>query len=1212
MSTTITPTEQNIDINVTNDVIDINVTNSVVDVNATAQDININVAGAYPLPNSVFSVFGRVGDVVAAEGDYTLTQLGDVTITNPITDNILKYNGTAWVNGVNPNVGTVTSVAALTLGTSGTDLSSTVANSTTTPVITLNVPTASATNRGALSSADWTTFNSKQAALNGTGFVKISGTTISYDNSTYYLASNPSSYIPLTALSAGAGISYNNTTGVIASTITQYTDAMARAAISGGTGISYNSTTGVITNTITQYTDALARAAISLTTTGTSGAATYNNTTGVLNIPQYADQFVGTVTSVAITESGDALTITGSPITTSGTINIGFAGANTQYVRGDGTLATFPSIISQAANLVTEVYNKTGATLTKGTIVYINGGQGNLPTITKALATGDSTSAQTFGVVQSDITNNNNGYVVVAGKLSDLDTQAYTEGTQLYLSATTAGTWTSTKQYAPNHLVYVGIVVRAHPTQGIVEIKIQNGYEMDELHNVAAQNPDNNDILQYKTSTSLWTKVAGTTSNIAEGTNLYYTEGRVSANTDVAANTAARHNAVTLGTANGLSLSTQVLSLALASGSTTGALSSTDWTTFNGKQNALNGTGFVKISGTTISYDNSTYYLASNPNGYTSNTGTVTSVGLSSATSGVTIGSSPITTSGTITLAIATASGSAQGLLSSSDWTSFNSKQGALTLTTTGTSGAATLIGDTLNIPQYSGGGGGGMAIGGSITSATAGSVLFAGASGVLAQDNANFFWDDTNNRLGLGTTTPALLFDVAFSSAGDGIRTYNTLSSGFADVRVGNNTNNNLGFLRVGGSTSANIYTNSLVVGTGGGFDVKIAPNGAVGLLVQNGGRVGVGSETVATWSDATINGSNKSLAIGVGTNGNGGFLDINANSTAGYFWANHYYDGQDRNPTTGFSPRIQVGASTNIISFFRTTSQAAGSIISSTENARFDASGNLGLGTTTIGSKLQVNGNAAIGYSASTAAPTNGLAVSGKVGIGSTSVTNGTTYGGANQSNLLKLSSSGYPALEINSTNDGGGSIQFTNGTNLPNQVRGLVGYNSGGTAALDLNINNIANGAIKISTNNTDRLTITNGGQVTLATGANVSAIAQTGYSLTGSNAQSLLDLAGTWNTTGNPTAIKLNITNTASGANADLMELQVGGVSQFLVSKAGNTEMTGSIKTGEPDTGYGRAAIKIGARNTGEAFDSGGHLPVNIDGTIYYINVYSSLP
>jgi hypothetical protein len=71
------------------------------------------------------------------------------------------------------------------------------------------------------------------------------------------------------------------------------------------------------------------------------------------------------------------------------------------------------------------------------------------------------------------------------------------------------------------------------------------------------------------------------------------------------------HNPVTLGTANGLSLSTQVLSLGLASSSANGALSSTDWTTFNSKQAALSGTGFVKISGTTISYDNSTYLTTS-------------------------------------------------------------------------------------------------------------------------------------------------------------------------------------------------------------------------------------------------------------------------------------------------------------------------------------------------------------------------------------------------------------------------------------------------------------------------------------------------------------------------------------------------------------------------------------------------------------------------
>ena len=90
--------------------------------------------------------------------------------------------------------------------------------------------------------------------------------------------------------------------------------------------------------------------------------------------------------------------------------------------------------------------------------------------------------------------------------------------------------------------------------------------------------------------------------------------------------------------------------------------------------------------------------------------GSVTSVGLATGTSGtdVNVSGSPVTTSGDITLNIPTASGSNTGKLSSTDWTTFNGKQDSITLTTTGTSGAATFVGNTLNIPQYSGGGGSG------------------------------------------------------------------------------------------------------------------------------------------------------------------------------------------------------------------------------------------------------------------------------------------------------------------------------------------------------------------------------------------------------------------------------------------------------------------------------------------------------------------------
>jgi hypothetical protein len=69
------------------------------------------------------------------------------------------------------------------------------------------------------------------------------------------------------------------------------------------------------------------------------------------------------------------------------------------------------------------------------------------------------------------------------------------------------------------------------------------------------------------------------------------------------------------------------------------------------------------------------------------------------------------------------------------------------------------------------------------------------------------------------------------------------------------------------------------------------------------------------------------------------------------------------------------------------------------------------------------------------------------------------------------------------------------------------------------------------------------------------ANTEALVVSGYSLTGANAQSLLDLSGTWNTTGTPTAFKINITDTASNASSLLMDLRVGGSSKFNVRKDG---------------------------------------------------------
>jgi hypothetical protein len=161
---------------------------------------------------------------------------------------------------------------------------------------------------------------------------------------------------------------------------------------------------------------------------------------------------------------------------------------------------------SPASVLVEQVRNTTGATLTKGTAVYISGATGQIPTVSKALATSDSTSAQTLGLITSNLANNSNGYVTIIGLVSNLDTSAYTDGAQLYLSPTTAGTLTATKPYAPQHLVYMAVVAHAHPTQGKLLVKVQNGYELDELHNVSAQSPVTGQTIVYNSSTSLWEK----------------------------------------------------------------------------------------------------------------------------------------------------------------------------------------------------------------------------------------------------------------------------------------------------------------------------------------------------------------------------------------------------------------------------------------------------------------------------------------------------------------------------------------------------------------------------------------------------------------------------------------------------------------------------------------------------------------------------------
>lgn len=150
----------------------LNITNTAPDqtVSLTA-GTGISTTGTYPNFTITNTSPSSGGTVTSVTGTSPVVSSGGNTpaismpaATTSVNGYLTSTDWTTFNNKSNTN-GTVTSVAAITLGTTGTDLSSTVATSTTTPVITLQVPTASAANRGALSAADWTTFNGKAAAF---------------------------------------------------------------------------------------------------------------------------------------------------------------------------------------------------------------------------------------------------------------------------------------------------------------------------------------------------------------------------------------------------------------------------------------------------------------------------------------------------------------------------------------------------------------------------------------------------------------------------------------------------------------------------------------------------------------------------------------------------------------------------------------------------------------------------------------------------------------------------------------------------------------------------------------------------------------------------------------------------------------------------------------------------------------------------------------
>ena len=781
--------------------------------------------------------------------------------------------------------------------------------------------------------------------------------------------------------------SVNGYTGVVVLTNTDVNAPPTSLTISAGTGLTGGG------NLTTNRTLSIANTTVSAASYGTASAVPTFTVNGQGQLTAASDVTIAIANTqvsglgTMSTQNANNVTITGGSITgiTDLAIADGGTGASTaggaltnlgaigSITSSDGSIIVVPSgtsvdlavsAASPASTLLTQVRNTTGATLAKGTVVYISGATGQISTVSKAIATGDTTSAQTLGMITADLANNTNGYVTVFGLITNIDTSSYTDGAQLYLSGTVAGGVTTTKPYAPTHLVYVGIVEYAHPTQGKILVKVQNGYELDELHNVSAQSPSNGQTIVYNSSNSLW---ENNTVSLAIGVN------------------------GTLPIANG----------------------GTGQTTANAAFNAL-APSQTGNSGKYLTTDGTDTSWASNP------LGTVTSVA-ATVPSFLSISGSPITTSGTLAFglsgtALPTTSGGT-GLTSfTSGGVVYASSSSALAtgsaLTFDGTNGGTSGLWSVGNLTSVSGGyvrvNRADNATYNEIKYATGDLFYFNQANGGAYQFNISGSEQMRLNStgLGVGTNNPLSKLHIESASA-------ESVRIGYSSTKTARLGTTSSGDLQVYAYDSAVGYRNILLavdsttsvgnvgIGTSSpSYKLDVLNSGTTWARLGNGGSnsgaglILAGASTSKNWvisneynisgalefTQTTVAGGStigSSAALTLSSSGNLGLgvtpsawysgtkaiqllgASFTSTATTGYLYQNSYLDSgtQERFYADGYASKATLSSGGH--QWFTAPSGTAGNAISFNQAMTLFPSGNLGVGNTSDSYKITAYGS-------------------------------------------------------------------------------------------------------------------------------------------------------------------------------------------------------------------------------------------------------------